>query len=149
MTAPLAPAAAPPAARSLRTRRNRTGRRPQVRLLFLLPAAVFLGLFGIFPLFQLVRMSLSKVGAATLNGAWQFTGLDNFTAGFASGESTQALYRTGVFVLVVTVFGMVGGLAAAIGRGNYGRWCRFLPSLMLFFWSLPLTSGGSAHTKTM
>src|SRR5665647_759670 len=94
MTAPLAPAAAPPAARSLRTRRNRTGRRPQVRLLFLLPAAVFLGLFGIFPLFQLVRMSLSKVGAATLNGAWQFTGLDNFTAGFASGESTPALYRT-------------------------------------------------------
>ena len=143
MTAPLAPPAAPPAARSLRTRRNRTGRKTQVRLLFLLPAAVFLGLFGIFPLFQLVRMSLSKVGAATLNGAWQFTGLDNFTAGFASGESTQALYRTGVFVLGVTVLGMVGWLAAAIALRTTGLWSGFLLSLMVFVWALPPVVNGS------
>lgn len=141
---PLAPAAAPPDARSLRTRKTRTTRRrPQIRLFFLLPAAVFLGLFSFFPLFQLVRMSLSKVGAATLNGEWQFTGLDNFTAGFASGESTQALYRTGVFVLVVTVLVMVGGLATAIALRTKGRWSGFLLALMVFVWALPPVVNGS------
>lgn len=140
---PLAPAAAPPDARSLRTRKTRTRRRPQIRLFFLLPAAVFLGLFSFFPLFQLVRMSLSKVGAATLNGEWQFTGLDNFTAGFASGESTQALYRTGVFVLVVTVLVMVGGLATAIALRTKGRWSGFLLALMVFVWALPPVVNGS------
>lgn len=143
MTSPLAPAAVPPDVRSLRTRKTRTRRRPQIRLVFLLPAAVFLGLFSFFPLFQLVRMSLSKVGAATLNGEWQFTGLDNFTAGFASGESTQALYRTGVFVLVVTVLGMVGGLAAAIALRTKGRWSGFLLALMVFVWALPPVVNGS------
>ncbi|RYV53046.1 carbohydrate ABC transporter permease [Pengzhenrongella frigida] len=142
MTAQLAPAAAPHTAPVPRSRRARR-RPPQVRLLFLVPAVVFLGLFSFFPLVQLLRMSVSKVTAATLNGTWDFVGLDNFTAGFSSGQSTEALYRTGVFVLVVTILGMVGGLAAAIALRTTGRWSGFLLALMVFVWALPPVVNGS------
>jgi multiple sugar transport system permease protein len=145
MTAPLAPAVVRATARPHRSRKTANGRRRklQIRALFLLPAAVFLGLFSVFPLFQLLRMSVSKVRAATLNGEWVFTGLDNFTAGFASGESTQALYRTGIFVFVVTLLGMVIGLTAAIALRTKGRWSGFLLALMVFVWALPPVVNGS------
>ena len=104
---------------------------------------MFLGLFSFFPLVQLLRMSVSKVTAATLNGQWDFVGLDNFTAGFSSGQSTEALYRTAVFVLVVTILGMVGGLAAAIALRTTGRWSGFLLALMVFVWALPPVVNGS------
>jgi multiple sugar transport system permease protein len=145
MTAPLAPAVVRATARPHRSRESAGGRRrkPQIRVLFLLPAAAFLGLFSVFPLFQLLRMSVSKVRAATLNGEWVFTGLDNFTAGFASGESTQALYRTGIFVFVVTLLGMVIGLTAAIALRTKGRWSGFLLALMVFVWALPPVVNGS------
>ncbi|NHT19781.1 hypothetical protein G6556_19040, partial [Cellulomonas sp. IC4_254] len=45
------------------TRRRRGGS----RIVFLLPAALFLGLFSLYPLVQLVRMAVSQVTAATLN----------------------------------------------------------------------------------
>ena len=104
---------------------------------------MFLGLFSFFPLVQLLRMSVSKVTAATLNGQWDFVGLDNFTAGFSSGQSTEALYRTAVFVLVVTILGMVGGLAAAIALRTTGRWSGFLLAIMVFVWALPPVVNGS------
>jgi len=146
MTAPLASATGVPLARSVSRasgRRSRARRKPQVRLLFLLPAAVFLLLFSFYPLLQLVRMSVSAVSAATLNREWVFTGLENFSAGFSSGETTQALYRTGVFVLVVTVLGMIGGLVAAIVLRIQGRWSGFLMALMVFVWALPPVVNGS------
>jgi multiple sugar transport system permease protein len=143
MTAQPAPPAAPANAPLLATRGTRTRHKPQIRLLFLIPALVFLSLFSFFPLFQLVRMSVSKVGAATLNGQWAFVGLDNFTAGFTSGESTGALYRTAVFVFVVTILGMAGGLAAAIALRTTGHWSGFLLALMVFVWALPPVVNGS------
>jgi len=146
MTVPLAPATGvPPAPSGTRTAPLRSGtrRKPQIRLLFLLPAAVFLALFSFYPLLQLIRMSVSAVSAATLNGEWVFTGLENFTKGFSTGETTQALTRTGVFVVVVTLLGMVGGLAAAIVLRIQGRWSGFLMALMVFVWALPPVVNGS------
>lgn len=140
MTTHAPPLAAPPRT-TVHPRRRRTR---QVRLLFLAPAGIFLGLLSLYPLAQLVRMSLSAVTSATLNApSWEFTGLDNFTAGFSSGQSTQALQRTLVFVLVVTVLGMALGLAAAIALRSKGRWSGFLLALMVFVWALPPVVNGS------
>lgn len=129
------------------TRERRVPVRPrrtrQVRLLFLLPAAVFLGLLSIYPLAQLLRMSVSAVTAASLNGAWPFVGLDNFVQGFTTGQSTEALQRTLVFVFVVTLLGMLLGLAAAIALRSTGRWSGFLLALMVFVWALPPVVNGS------
>jgi multiple sugar transport system permease protein len=120
-------------------------RRPRrrTRYLFLLPAFIFLGLFALYPLLTLIRMSFSDVTSATLNAAWPFVGFDNFVAGFASGDTTQALVRTLVFVLVVTIVGMVVGLAAAIALRSVGWWSAWLLALMVFVWALPPVVNGS------
>ncbi|MBO1752642.1 sugar ABC transporter permease [Actinotalea sp. BY-33] len=136
MTAPLTATRAPV------TPRARSGRQRQVRLVFLLPAAVFMGLFSIYPLIQLVRMSVSAVTVGTLNQEWVFTGLDNFSRSF-SGEGAPALTRTLVFVVVVTGLGMLLGLAAAITLRTRGRWSGFLLALMVFVWALPPVVNGS------
>lgn len=124
------------------TRRRRRSKR-QTRLLFLVPAAIFLALFSFYPLIQLLRMSVSKVTARTLNGDWEFTGTDNFTAGFESGDSQQAITRTIIFVVIVTVLGMFIGLAAAIALRTSGKWSSFLLALMVFVWALPPVVNGS------
>ncbi|MDO8106697.1 sugar ABC transporter permease [Isoptericola sp. b441] len=141
MTTSLATGVAAPS-RSPRAR-SRDRRRPQRRLVFLLPAALFLGIFSLYPLVQLLRMSVSDVTARTLNSPWSFVGLDNFTAGFSSGQTTQALVRTLVFVGVVTLLGMVGGLAGAIALRTRGRWSGLLLAVMVFVWALPPVVNGS------
>ncbi len=136
---------APPTGRA--TTRPVPGRRrlhaPQRRLVFLLPAALFLGALSIYPLLTLLRMAFSDVTARTLNAGWAFVGLDNFTAGLASGETTSALWRTVGFVVVVTVLGMALGLGGAIALRTSGRWSGALLALMVFVWALPPVVNGS------
>ncbi|PYF99311.1 carbohydrate ABC transporter membrane protein 1, CUT1 family [Georgenia satyanarayanai] len=137
----ITPVPAPP------RRRGRTSARParvrNTRYAFLVPAAVFFALFSIYPLYTLVSMSLSDVTSATLNTDWVFSGLENFRAGFESGETTGALLRTLVFVLFVTVVGMVGGLAAAIALRTTGWWSAAVLAVMVFVWALPPVVNGS------
>lgn len=139
----ITPTPATPVTGRARSARPAPSRRPNVRYLFLLPAALFFALFSFFPLVTLVRMSLSEVKAATLNAQWVFAGLENFRAGFESGETTAALGRTLVFVVFVTVVGMVGGLAAAIALRTRGRWSAAVLALMVFVWALPPVVNGS------
>lgn len=143
MTSQLAPTAAPSRARQVDRRRGRRISQRQVRLLFLAPGAVFLLLFSLYPLVQLLRMSVSSVTARTLNAEWVFTGLENFRRSFDGGEGSDALVRTGIFVLVVTAIGMVLGLAAAIALRTRGRWSAALLALMVFVWALPPVVNGS------
>ena len=122
--------------------RSRSSKRV-VRLPYVLPAAIFLGVLAAYPLVQLVRMSLSEVSARTLRNPWEFIGFDNFIKGFESGDTQAALVRTLIFVAIVFSIGMVGGLAAAIAlrerRGAGG----FLLALMVFVWALPPVVNGS------
>lgn len=141
MTSQLAPTAAPAGVHAVPRRRGLTDR--QERLLFLAPAAIFLVLFSLYPLAQLLRMSVSAVSARTLNTEWVFTGLENFRRSFDGGEGTDALLRTGVFVLVVTTLGMLLGLASAIALRTRGRWSAALLALMVFVWALPPVVNGS------
>jgi multiple sugar transport system permease protein len=141
--APTTAQAGEPPATPTRARRGRRLTTRQARLLFLVPGAVFLALFSLFPLVQLLRMSVSAVSAATLNREWVFTGLENFRRSFIGGEGADALVRTGVFVLVVTLLGMLLGLAAAIALRTRGRWSAALLALMVFVWALPPVVNGS------
>ncbi|MCG7284923.1 sugar ABC transporter permease [Cellulomonas sp. ACRRI] len=121
------------------TRRRRGGS----RIVFLLPAALFLGLFSLYPLVQLARMAVSQVTAATLNADWVVTGLDNVRRGFETGQTGPAISRTLVFVVVVTVLGMLVGFGAAVALRTTGRWSAWLLALMVFVWALPPVVNGS------
>ena len=121
---------------------RRDKNRGRNRLYFIAPAVIFLAAFSFYPLLQLVRMSVSKVTSITLNSSWAFTGLENLRKGL-EGEMPDALGRTAVFVVVVTVLGLVGGLAAAIALRGTGKWSTVLLALMVFVWALPPVVNGS------
>ena len=136
--------AASPPGRATGARGSRLATASRRRLLFLLPAAVLMGVLGLFPLFQLVWMSLNDVTQATINApAWETTGLANYVEGFRAGESGPALVRTLVVVAIVTALGMVLGFAAAVALRTTGRWSGFLLALMVFVWALPPVVNGS------
>lgn len=113
------------------------------QLIFTVPAAVFLLVFSFYPMLQLLRMSVSTVNAATLNQPWEFVGLDNFAAGAAQGDLGTAFGNTTLFVIVVTVIGLVGGLVAAILLSTSSRAAAFVLGLMVFIWALPPVVNGS------
>lgn len=119
-------------------------RRIPRHILFLIPAAVFMGIFGVFPLIQLVWLSLHDVTQSTLNADdWTFVGLGNYIRGFTAGESADALYRTLVVVTIVTIGGMGLGFIAAVALRTKGRWSGILLAIMVFVWALPPVVNGS------
>lgn len=114
-----------------------------VKYPYLIPAAILLLFLSVYPLVQLVRMSFSAVTATTLSQRWDWVGFDNYAEGFASGETTQALWRTITFVLIVTVLSMGLGVAAAISMRGTGPTSGSLLAIMVFVWALPPVVNGS------
>ena len=124
--------------------RSRGARGRRQNLLFALPAALFLLVFSLIPLFQLLRMSVSAVTSQTLNsGAWDFVGAGNLVASATQGSLVPAFVNTVIFVLIVTAIGLVGGLAAAILVSTSTPLSAFLLGLMVFIWALPPVVNGS------
>ncbi|WP_061964217.1 carbohydrate ABC transporter permease [Demequina aurantiaca] len=113
------------------------------QLLFAAPAAVFLTIFAIYPLLQLMRMSVSDVTVSTLNDPWQYSGLENFQTDFASPAFGETVLNTVIFVTIVTLLGLAGGLGAAILLSKSGRWTGFILGLLVFIWALPPVVNGS------
>jgi multiple sugar transport system permease protein len=126
----------------VRSERRRSGTRRK-KLAFALPAGVFLLIFSLFPLAQLARMSVSDVTVRTLNSSWDFVGIDNFVGSAAQGSLFPALSNTIVFVVIVTILGLVGGLAAAILLSTSNWLSAFVLGLMVFIWALPPVVNGS------
>ncbi len=103
-----------------------------------------MAVFAVYPLLQLAWMSVHDVTQATLNqGGWDFVAWDNFLRGFTAGESPAAIVRTLVVVCIVTVAGMLLGLAVAIALRTKGWWSAALLALMVFVWALPPVVNGS------
>lgn len=117
--------------------------RGQARLAYVLPAALGLAVLAVYPLVQLVRMSFSAVTSSTLQNPWALVGWANFAADAKGGELWAALGNTGIFALIVTVVGLVGGFAAAVALRDSGRWPAFLLGMMVFIWALPPVVNGS------
>ncbi|HJG50591.1 MAG TPA: sugar ABC transporter permease [Brachybacterium faecium] len=126
-----------------RRKRSRGGGPLGTRAWFLVPGVAFLFAFSAIPIFQLVRMSVSDVGSATLNQEWPFVGAENFLKGFASGAMIDAVVRTLAVAAIVTGIGMVLGLAAAIALRTTGRWSAIILAGMVFVWALPPVVNGS------
>jgi multiple sugar transport system permease protein len=123
----------------LRRRRRRFDR----RWLGVIPAVILLGVLSFYPLTQLVRMSVSAVTTATLDADWPFIGFGNIVAGWQQGDLQIGIANTLLFVVIVTVLGLVGGLVAAVALRRSGRLGGILLGLMVFVWALPPVVNGS------
>jgi ABC-type sugar transport system permease subunit len=104
---------------------------------FALPALLLLLFFVAYPMFELVRMSISDVNPGTLLRDWPFVGFDNFSTLFQDPRFLATVIRTVVFGLVVLVIGVIGGLIAALALNRPSRFGAFTYALIVLMWALP------------
>jgi multiple sugar transport system permease protein len=109
----------------------------QGRGLFLLPAGVYLAAMTFFPMFQLVRMSFSRVTPEVLYKPWPFAGLDEYQLAVNSPDFTQALINTLIYVAVVVFTGLVGGFIAALFLWRTTPLASLAFGVMVFVWAMP------------
>jgi len=110
---------------------------------FGLPAVLFLLVISVYPLAQLLVMSVHTVTPTTLLREWPYVGLSNYQTALASPQFRQALITTLVFVALVLVANTLGSLAAALILRRPTRGNRITLSLMVFVWALPAVVNGS------
>lgn len=121
--------------------------------LFAVPAALFLLATAIYPLIELIRMSLSRVTVSNILRTWPFVGLAEFKQLISSAQFIEALINTLIYTAVVLIVGIAGGLLVALvlsstprSRGSGGlevRFSRFVFGMMVFVWMLPPVVAGS------
>jgi multiple sugar transport system permease protein len=116
---------------------SRRALRLQGRGLFLLPAGVYLAAITFFPMYQLVRMSFSRVTPEVLYKPWPFAGLDEFQLAVNSPDFSQALLNTLIYVAVVVVAGLVGGFMAALILWRSTRLSSVVFGVVVFVWAVP------------
>jgi multiple sugar transport system permease protein len=133
----------------LRIARPAAGVAPSRRLrwngrgLFLLPAGIYLALLTFYPLFELLRMSVSRVTPEVLYQAWPFVGLEEFQRAVSTSDFRDALFNTLIYVMVVLFFGLVGGLLSALILWRSTPLTSAVLGVVVFVWAMPPLVNGS------
>lgn len=119
-------------------RQNRTSRTTRRSLALMAPAGAFLALLCIYPLEELVRMSLSEVRSAQLlDRQWRFVGLSNFRQTISDRDFAMAVTNTLLLMAVVVSITLVGGVVSAFVLQRKTRTNQGIQALMVFLWALP------------
>ncbi|WP_051344283.1 carbohydrate ABC transporter permease [Alicyclobacillus herbarius] len=127
-----------------RTRARKIRRNTGIRLLFLLPAVVYLlGIFLVPVIYNLV-MSFKNYTAASINGDAPFIGFQNYVQLFHMPVMGKTLINTIEFVVGSIVFQSIIGMALALLFNRKFPLSRLLRTLMLIPWLLPLIVSGTA-----
>jgi multiple sugar transport system permease protein len=107
------------------------------------PAGVYLAALTFYPMFELVRMSFSHVTPEVLYQPWPFVGLDEFQRAITTADFREALVNTLIYVALVVVSGLVGGLLAALVLWRSTRLASFTFGVIIFVWAMPPLVNGS------
>jgi multiple sugar transport system permease protein len=126
-------------------RRNApTGRRPRrwmsrigVNAVFIGPALVLLSVMSLYPIYILVRMSLSNVTISNIVGYWPLIGLQNFVTVFSSSAFQSVLEQTLFFVIFVLITTMAAGLVVAIALRSSRGFPLVTQTTLILVWTLP------------
>ena len=113
--------------------------------MFGLPATIFLIAFSVYPLIQLLAMSVSEVSFGNIiRGPWDIVGTRNFEELAGSSAFPEALRNTLVFVTIVTLISMTAGMGVAILIRPSTRISRIAQAVLVLAWTLPPVVSGSA-----
>lgn len=126
----VAPATPAPAGRSRPTGRRERGDR-RFALLLMLPAAVFLALFVLWPLVRFVYDSFFEISPFAGAGR-TFVGLDNYITAFSSDAFTAASVRTLLYTVFVVTLEFILGLAVALLFTALGRRSAVFRTLFMY-----------------
>ncbi len=126
----VASAAPAPADRASRLGRGERGDR-RFALLLMLPAALFLAAFVLWPLTRFIYDSFFEISPFA-GVAPTFVGFDNYLAAFSSEAFTSASVRTLVYTLFVVAMEFVLGLAVALLFTALGRRSTVFRTLFMY-----------------
>jgi multiple sugar transport system permease protein len=88
----------------------------------LLPALLVIVTLTVFPLLELLRMSVSTVSFAEGRIIWKYTGLDNYYTFLRDETFLAAIRNTTLFVAVVVCLEMLLGFLLALFASQVARW---------------------------
>jgi multiple sugar transport system permease protein len=119
-------------------------RKNLVRFAFLVPAILYLLLFFGYPLYYSFSVSFERYDLqAEVTGSGPFIGLGNYISVFQDSVFRQAIMHTLLFTFGSIIPQFVIGLALAVFFTRHFPLSRFLRSLMLLPWLLPLVVAGT------
>lgn len=114
------------------------------KVLFVVPAGIYLALFFGYPVLKNVSMSFQAYTTKTFfTGVAPWVGLDNYFTVFQSNLFTPALINTALFTVGSIAGQFVIGLALASFFRRRFRLSNFLRSMLLLPWLLPLIVGSA------
>ncbi|GHO79833.1 sugar ABC transporter permease [Ktedonobacter sp. SOSP1-85] len=123
---------------------RRSSRSRLVRFSFLVPVIIYLLIFFGYPLYYSISVSLEKYTLQTeYTGNAPFIGLSNYIAVLQDATTGGAALHTLIFTVGSIVPQFVIGLALAVFFTKKFPLSRFLRSLMLLPWLLPLVVSGT------
>ncbi|HUZ18842.1 MAG TPA: sugar ABC transporter permease, partial [Spirochaetia bacterium] len=91
----------------------------------LLPAVVVLGLLTLYPIVQLIRMSLSDLSYTQAGISWTWVGAKNFKSILGDPIALVALRNTALFAIITVAVETVAALVLAIAVGRVKALARF------------------------
>lgn len=106
-------------------------------LLYLIPITVFVAVFSLVPVVELIRMSLSNVGVDNLIGRWPWVGLQNFVGLLESPGFRYSFEISLLYTAVILFLDLAVGLAASLFLMNVPRLAVVSESVMILGWALP------------
>jgi multiple sugar transport system permease protein len=120
-----------------RRRPRRSLSRIGVNAVFTGPAVVLLSVMSLYPIYILVRMSLSDVTISNIVGYWPFIGLHNFITVFGSSAFQSVIEQTLFFVILVLITTMVAGLVVALALRSSRGFPLVTQTTLILVWTLP------------
>ncbi|WP_233095874.1 carbohydrate ABC transporter permease [Alicyclobacillus sp. SO9] len=125
--------------------RWRTRGKTWSRLLFILPLLVYITLFLFFPVIYNIKMSLENYTTSSIaTGSAPFIGFQNYIHLFSEPLMRKTTVNTFAFVVGSIVFQVIIGMLLALLFNKKFPLSRFLRTLMLIPWLLPLVVSGTA-----
>ena len=91
----------------------------------LVPAVLVLGLLTLYPMVQLVRMSLSSLQFVQGGLSWTWVGLRNFKEIFRDPVAVTAIRNTVLFAVITVIVETAAGTILAIAANRVVRMARF------------------------
>lgn len=124
-------------------RRPRFSRRSGWRGAFSFPGFAYLLIFALYPMYQLVVMSLSNVTSANILGEWSFNDFANFESTITSAAFGVSVVNTLILVVSLLAIGLVGGTIAALALQRNSWLTSLTLGFMIFVWALPPVVAGN------
>ncbi|MCR4877088.1 MAG: sugar ABC transporter permease [Clostridiales bacterium] len=104
--------------------------------LWLLPSLLLMGIFVVYPIYVVFRLSFSEISRSGIVGG--FNGLDNYIAAVTAPEFGSVMVNTLIWVVSVVGISTVLGFALALVLNTEFRGRKIARSIVVFPWATTL-----------